>query len=584
MITGSVGRLAAVLVGFGLICTACSGSSTAAPSTAPKPGSNATVCDPGARRCEGHDILRCDATGGEEVVESTCFSELCRVRAGEPVCPPTTCAANLPTCDGSIATKCKVDGSGPVAGGVDCAASKQSCIEGTCRDVRCVAGTRSCEGNRVYLCAPDGSSLSIVEYCADNQECSDTLGTCIGKICEPNKSTCSGSRVTTCNSSGTNWLPASPDCADDGKACVAGSCEERVCTPSTTYCRDGNLYQCDPTGSSTTLSKTCRPGFEHCEVTPAGLYAFCVADVCTAGYKLCAGDVIKTCNANGSLPAEGIACAKDEYCENAECKPRLCKLGTYYCKDQSVYSCEPNGPQLYTQCGVGEECRALLTDVDESVDPSFYADLVWCVTPSCPPSHADCVLNKVGACAADGSSLSVVTSDCAADGKVCTADLTCASSATDTLGQDEVTGELAEDTFWGTVLDVRSPRKLTEIQQWIAFATTRQLRWMVYELVGSQFVLRVDKTTTEASGAGFVSSGPLSFAYQLEAGKRYALGVAVSGGGSVVVYDEVPFETKASFGDPLGAASTFSEFSSFNVAGGFYRWSTPRMKLTTTAP
>lgn len=117
----------------------------------------------------------------------------------------------------------------------------------------------------------------------------------------------------------------------------------------------------------------------------------------------------------------------------------------------------------------------------------------------------------------------MVTSDCAADGKVCAADLTCAASTTDTLGQDEVTGELGENTFWGTVLDVRSPRKLTELQQWIAFATTRQLRWMVFEQVGSQFMLRADKTTTEASGAGFVSSGPLSFDYQLEAGKHYAL-------------------------------------------------------------
>ena len=578
----SIGRLIGAMVGFGLICSACGGTSTTTKTTTKS--DDAPVCDPGHRRCDGHDIKRCDATGAVELVETSCLSQVCRVQAGEPVCPPTACAAGLPMCDGSIATQCKLDGSGREPGGVDCASNKQSCVGGSCRGVQCVAGSRSCQDGNVYLCAPDGLSLSEADHCAENQVCNESLSACITQVCKPGASMCSGSRVTTCNSLGSNWLPATTDCADQGQTCIAGSCAKRVCNPSTTYCSDGNLYQCDPTGSSSSLSKVCRPGFEHCELTPAGLYAFCVSDVCTAGDKLCVGDTIKTCNADGSLPKEGITCGKDEYCENAECKPRLCKVGTFYCNEQNIYSCEPNGPQLYTDCDTGEACRTVLPNPDGDIDPGFAESLVWCSAPSCPPSHADCVLNKIGACAADGTTLSVVTSDCAADGKICTADLTCAASTTDTLGQSDITSELNQDTFWGDVIDVRSPRKLTELQFWLAFASTRQLHWMVFEQVDSQFILRADKITTEATGAGFVSSGALSFDYPLEAGKRYAMGIAIAGGDSVVVYQDAPFETKPSFGDPLGVASAVNEFASFDVAGSFYRWTMAYMKVTTAAP
>ena len=609
---GSIGRLVGLLVGFGLVCS-CSGSTTTTND------GNASVCNPGTRRCVGDTVRSCNALGTRETTVMTCVSGQCSAQGNDAFCNtgdsagaagsagnpgsagspgsagepgsagrPSTCAASEAVCNGRFATTCKSDGSGPQPGGMDCAASKQSCVSGECRDTECIGATKSCKDGKVYACAPDGSSLSLVKECAKNEVCDADSGYCLPRVCEPGKSTCDGTRIVTCNDLGTARLPASTDCAAQSKVCLAGSCANKVCVPSTTFCKGSDLYQCDPTGATSTLSRTCTAGAEHCEVTPAGLYAYCVSNACVAGQSVCSGDVIKLCNPDGSLPATGTACAKDEFCENATCKPRGCEnVGSLLCKDKNVYSCGDHGPQLYYECEAGQVCQALLTSLEQASGGDS-SDVVFCAPPVCPLNSTGCALDQLGPCAADGQSLSSVTSDCAASGKVCTTAGTCVASVTDTLGLNETAQVLSESIFMGNAIDVRSTRKLTELQMWIVSPSPRDLRWMVYEQVGNEFVLRAQKTTSESNSTGFVSSGAGSFSYQLVAGKRYALGVQISGE-SVGIYDTQPFGGKPSFGTLLGSVYSYSDFASnnatsFSVAGSFSSYGASYMKVTTEVP
>ncbi len=524
MSASSIGRLVGGLVGFGLISSACGGTSKTTKSD------NAT-----------------------------------EVR----------CTANAALCDGSIATQCNAEGSGPQPGGVDCADTKQFCVAGMCQNTLCNGGTKSCQNGDVYLCASDGSSLSMFEDCRNDELCNGESGRCVARLCQPGRSLCSGTRVLTCNELGNGWLAESTDCVAMGKACVAGHCEAPVCVASTSFCRDGNLYQCDPAGTTSTLSAVCRPGFEHCEVTPAGLSAFCVPDVCVAGNKLCAGNVIKVCNADGSLPEAGTACAKDEFCENAQCKPTSCALGTRYCDGKNVITCQPNGPIVYRECSPDEACLAVVPNADQS-----FPDLVSCVPTPCVAGETTCVQNQIGTCEDDGTSLGVVTNDCAASGQVCTASATCAASVSDTLGLDENAVALQGSPYVGNMIEVRSSRKLTELQMALVFTSPRDLRWMVFEQVGDEFVLRAETMTTSASSSGFVSSGPLN--YPLDVGKRYALGVMMPSD-CIGYNDTQPVGGNPSFGSVLGSVMAFSD-DSFSVASSFVAYTVSYMKVTTESP
>ena len=568
------GQLVGGLFVFGLLSSACGSSN--------KTGGHNSSCTPGAERCSGQAILRCDESGTRETIVESCPAE-CRAEGSVASCVAGGCAADSAVCDGSIATKCKRDGSGPLAGGTDCALTQHFCVAGACRDTLCTAGTKSCQGGDLYLCAEDGQSLALVDDCAEGELCSEMFGACVARFCEPDKSTCYGTRVATCNSVGSDWLSTSTDCAAQGKACVDGACVKRACIASTTFCQDGDIHQCDVTGSSSTVSKACRRGFDHCELSSTNQSAKCVADTCVAGQMLCDGNVIKVCNDDGSRPATGTPCAKNEACENASCRWVGCVAGSLFCSGTGIFTCGVNGPKLDRECDSGSTCLQLLPDPDP--ENNAFPDLIRCMPLPCPAGQTGCVLNKVGTCGADGSSLEAVTSDCTESGQVCTTTGTCSASVTDTLGKEESSSVLAGNAYVGNVIEVHSPRKLTELQMWLVFSSPRDLRWLVFEQVGTQFVARAEKTSSVASSAGFVGSGPLSFDYRLEAGKRYALGVVVPGGAVSETANAAPeLVASASFGSVIGSVTAYNDFTAFEIPQSFTAYAATYAKVTTESP
>jgi hypothetical protein len=199
---------------------------------------------------------------------------------------------------------------------------------------------------------------------------------------------------------------------------------------------------------------------------------------------------------------------------------------------------------------------------------------------ACSPGSTTCIGDKIGKCATDGQGLSATTTDCTATANVCTADLKCAASATDAIGVSENAEVIAANSLIGDVIDVDSTRKLTELQTNLVLSGSRELRWIVYELSGQTFVAKADKVVSSVTGSGFLSSG--TFNFTLTAGKRYLLGVVVSGGDAVDYVDNMPYVRDVSFGTVTGRVFNYYP-STFDVYA-IDMYSTSQMKVMTAAP
>lgn len=528
-----------------------------------------TACVPNTRFCKDGQVHKCDSRGAGSTLDETCSAaEFCREEDGDAECSDTACTAGEALCDDSIATTCKPDGSGPKPGGQDCADGGQVCYQGSCRASACTEGEKVCQHDDVYLCADNGSSTVLLADCQDGEVCDGALDACRPKVCEPGKMDCDSTRIVTCNQYGSGWDQAGVDCTATDELCVAGACKKQTCNPSSTFCEDGDVHRCDADGISSSLYQQCDQANYHCESYSS--YATCQYNECEPGELVCDGDYVKTCTDTGSYPVNGTYCGADKYCEDGSCKDNVCEPYTYACKDGDIYYCEYDGRGLY----VSEHCPSDTTC--KEIESGFA-----CVSLPCEAGIKSCLGNKVGTCGSDGTALSAVTEDCAAAGKVCGDDLTCVASVEDTLGIAEDAETISAGYVIGDVVEMHSARKLVEIQANLVLAAARELRWVIYEQSGSNFVARIDKVIANQSGTGFFSSGPIN--YTLKSGKRYLVAVAVTGGNAIAYYDTRPWNMDLSFGAPLGrVVSSYASTLSANYY--YYQDHLYQMRLTTELP
>lgn len=602
-----IGRLVGVIIGAGLLVAACSGTSKTTGKLKPN-----RVCEPGAKQCDALNvkvcsddgaqwqiettclpsqictdgvcqetscvpntkfcmnggIWKCDATGSSTLAQTCAMGQFCREDNDSASCSDQACIAGESLCDGTVATTCTADGSGPAPGGTDCADTKQVCYRGDCRDVACTSGMKVCQHGDVYLCAKNGTDLSLLVDCQSGEVCDAVAGACRPKACDVGTMGCDGPRVTQCNEFGSAWQPGGTDCSADGKICVAGTCQKQTCSANSTSCQDGNVYTCDANGVSSKLTTTCQQG-EHC--IGSGSSGYCASE-CKPNTSFCEGNISKTCTADGSWPKVGTDCA-DKVCDQntGTCVAKVCEPNTNYCKNGDVYYCQyyfggTPSETLTQTCGSDEACQV------QDGAPT-------CVPYPCPPDAVGCLDNKVGTCATDGQSLAKVTEDCTATAAVCGPDAKCAKSVVDVLGVAEDAVTEPAGNVLGDVIQVTSARKVTEIQMNLVLAAPRELRWVIFEQSGGNFLARIDKVVSNVSGTGFVSSGPLS--YTLKVGKTYLFAVAISGGNSIAYFDTAPFTAPASFGGVLGRVenSYSSTIQPYVDPGYLYQ-----MKLTTESP
>jgi hypothetical protein len=108
---------------------------------------------------------------------------------------------------------------------------------------------------------------------------------------------------------------------------------------------------------------------------------------------------------------------------------------------------------------------------------------------------------------------------------------------------------------------VTTPRKLNQLEVYASVAGVQKFSWVVYQkrTGSSAFDLVYQKVTAQAtSGAGFVSSGALS--YTLAAGKTYAVGAHITGSALVgYVYTSPGFGLAQAGFIAAPFAATFSD-------------------------
>ena len=527
------------------------------------------VCVPNKEFCRDGAIHACGEDGTtSNLVEKCAESEFCREDDGVVGCNATACEPEEALCNGSIATICKSDGSGPKAGGKDCSHSDRLCNDGACVDPTCTPGQKLCEHDDVYLCIGGGVDSVLFTDCTLNEVCDPSVAACRTRICEPGKLGCDSTRTVTCNALGTGWEQGGVDCAATDKICVAGSCKSRVCSPNAQFCQDGDVYQCDANGVQPTLREACNDAYYHC-VSYSSSYAYCTSNACTPGTPTCSGNMLSTCAADGSGPQAGGTDCGDKVCSGNACLPKVCDAYSYFCQNDDIYYCGSNSlnSQFGTSCAEDAPCAK--TEAGAA-----------CVPYKCWPGLKSCLDNKVGTCAQDGKSLASVKEDCATADQVCVSTSACGATAVDTLGEPNELASIGDSFFFGDVIEVHSNRLLTGLEANLVLAGSRDLRWAVFELVSGYYVSRYEKVLNGQTGSGYLSSGSLS--YVLKAGKTYLLGVAVSGGGVAPYYDSIPWQPEVSFGKVAGS---YSQNYSTQMYG--YYGSTSLvydLRITTSAP
>lgn len=500
------------------------------------------ACVPGSTFCDGQVVRQCGADGTTSDVKSTCSaSQFCSEQGTSASCGDTVCQPGAGLCVDGVATQCRSDGSGPKPGGTDCSKAGSVCTQGTCAEKLCTAGERLCQQGNVYFCV-DGSHTVPFAECGSGEVCDPNLAVCAKVVCSAGDLSCDGTRIVKCNELGTGYDQIGTDCASSDQVCSKGACETPICKPGATFCKDGNVQTCDATGLAPTVTQVCSSLYYHCG--PSGTGAACLYNSCVAGSAACNGNVATKCNTDGSgYESGGTDCGTDKVCSAGSCQPKVCTGYGYFCKDKNVAYCQGGLTySLIQDCGSDARCVAMSS-----------SGTAACVPYACQPKQTGCLGNQVGTCDSDGTALASVSQDCTATSQVCVNGGTCADSAVDTLGTAEELQSLNDGYFFGDIIDVNSERRLTELEANVVLASERNLRFVVFEgTTSNQFVARYDQLLKNQSGSGYQSSGAID--YTLHAGRRYALGVAVSGGGFVPYYDAAPWKSTASFGSIVGPA------------------------------
>src|SRR5258708_9437261 len=167
--------------------------------------SSLQACTPGARRCNGSDVMACDAAGLHETVAETC---------------PT------------------------------------GCRDGQCVAAACTLDARRCGAQGVEQCTASagGPSWTLTEACPAG--CDPASTACKALACKPLETRC-GPNLQVCGADGSQWIDQ--PCAA-GAACVQGQCVAQRCTPNQLSCDGSVLAQFDAARSRLASQTQCPAG------------------------------------------------------------------------------------------------------------------------------------------------------------------------------------------------------------------------------------------------------------------------------------------------------------------------------------
>ena len=340
-------------------------------------------------------------------------------------------------------------------------ASTTQCGDNSLDCVPCSAGEHQCAGAVLKVCQTDGQGFDSVQSCATEALCVAGLpfNKCSDPVCNLADTKCVGPTMQVCAAGRdkleTTLCPTEASCMaglKDGK-CAAGECSmASECAGEDTECKkrscisgvcdyqliaagtplvaqvtgDCKLAVCDGAGATTTTSSdtdkpsdanectttTCSGGVPQVAWSAAGTTCsgsgvcdgagYCSLG-CVPGESKCAGDVLQTCQTNGTWDA-GSECVNST-CIGTACVGN-CKAGSKQCDGNAIVTCGTNGEWSVTGTGcVDSACsagacvgtcvpgtkRCAAKDI-ETCDPAG----VWQMTGTC--SFLPLLVCSAGAC------------------------------------------------------------------------------------------------------------------------------------------------------------------------------------------
>jgi hypothetical protein len=214
----------------------------------------AKLCTPATQFCEAGFLKTCSPDGTSVTGSAECGTgKYCGLNAGgDAACLPWTCEPNKPSCNGTVATTCKGDGSGYQDAGTECKIQGKICAQGLCKSLLCdPLAPAYCDLNTAMKCDASGLNSSTVQVCGVGTYCDK--GTCQKQICEPGKAGCYGQIASICNAAGSGWVEGGTDCKAASKVCGAGACLAgfascKAALAANPTAIDG-LYSIDPDGA-----------------------------------------------------------------------------------------------------------------------------------------------------------------------------------------------------------------------------------------------------------------------------------------------------------------------------------------------
>ncbi len=219
------------------------------------------VCDAGEEACsaDNRTVLRCNADGTMEAMESCATDSRCVVSGTSASCAAVVCTAGEMGCTGDfVAFSC--DATGTMRTETPCGAGRY-CAAGTCMAQACVPGSLRCSaGGAREECDARGAAYTATP-CGPAQSCSG--GACLDRICTPGTGRCVMGSLTArevCAADGLAWT--SSPCADT-QSCnpSTGACGLRICSPGVAQCVSASsTRECLPTGLDYTATTSCPSG------------------------------------------------------------------------------------------------------------------------------------------------------------------------------------------------------------------------------------------------------------------------------------------------------------------------------------
>lgn len=314
------------------------------------------ACAPGTRRCDGSDLLACDADGLHEALVATC-ADGCSGGA----CLTAACAEGARRCGASGVEQCERSPAGMLAWTLSqacpagCDPARTACAQLACRplDARCAPG--------LQVCAGDGGRWED-RPCASGSLCRG--GACVVQRCVPLSLSCNGGVLVRCDAAGGGFGEQTPCPA----GCANGACVPAVCAPGAARCSTGgDVEGCRPDGSGWSLSQACSGA--SCRVLGPGR-ASCAQAVCSPLARRCGGAGVEVCAGDGSKWTPAGTCAGG--CAGGTClaPPAGCAAGAVRCDGAIVERCDGSRWQAIAEClgacasgGVcsGPSCTAAFT-------------------------------------------------------------------------------------------------------------------------------------------------------------------------------------------------------------------------------